>query len=47
MMPDLGKYAADVLAAYAVTLVILLAVVGLSVWQARRARRRLEEAEDR
>lgn len=45
MMPDLGKYAADVLLAYALSIVILLAIVWFSLWQARRARRALEKAE--
>lgn len=45
MMPDLGKYAADVLAAYAVSVLILAAIVALSLWQGARARRKLDEAE--
>ena len=45
MMPDLGKYASDVLAAYACGLVLLFGIVALSLWQARRARIRLEEVE--
>lgn len=45
MMPDLGKYAVDVLAAYAVTAVILAAIVGLTLAEARRARRLLDDAE--
>jgi heme exporter protein D len=44
-MPDLGSYAGPVLAAYAVSLAILAGIVGLSLWQARRAKQRLEEAE--
>ena len=44
-MPDLGKYAFDVLAAYGVSLVILAGIVWLSLWQGARARKRLEEAE--
>ncbi len=46
-MPDLGAYAAEVLSAYAVTGVALAAIVGVSVWQARRARARLGEVERR
>ena len=45
MMPDLGKYAVDVLAAYAVTAAILAAIVGLTLAEARRARRVLDDAE--
>ena len=47
MMPDLGKYAADVLSAYAVSIVILLGLIVLSLRQSTRARKRLEEAEDK
>ena len=44
-MPDLGKYAGDVLAAYAATLIVLVVIVGLTAWQARRAKARLDEVE--
>lgn len=47
MIPDLGKYANTVLSAYAVTIVLLVALVGLSVVQARKARARLTEIEAR
>ena len=46
-MPDLGAYATEVLSAYAVTLALLGGLVGVSVWQARRARARLGEVEGR
>lgn len=46
-MPDLGAYAAEVIAAYVVTGGLLGAIVGLSLWQARRARARLSEMERR
>lgn len=46
-MPDLGKYAAEVLAAYGVSLLAIIAVVGLSVWQSRRMKARLAAAEAR
>ena len=46
-MPDLGPYATEVLSAYAVTLGALGALVGVSVWQSRRARARLGEVEER
>jgi heme exporter protein D len=46
-MPDLGSYAAEVLTAYAVTGALLAGMVGLSLWQSRRARERLREMERR
>ena len=47
MMPDLGKYANSVLSAYAVSLLLLAGIIGLSLWRARRVRRKLEAAEAR
>lgn len=47
MMPDLGKYAVEVLSAYGVTIVLLAAIVALSVVRERRVRRDLEDAEAR
>lgn len=46
-MPDLGKYAGEVLLAYGVSGVVLALLVGLSILQARRVRRALAEAEAR
>lgn len=46
-MPDLGKYAVDVLAAYAGSLALIGGIVGASLIRAGRVRRRLEAAEDR
>ena len=46
-MPDLGKYADAVLSAYAASIVLLIVIVALSVWQARRAKAALEEVEAR
>ena len=46
-MPELGKYAFEVTLAYAGSLVLLLALVGLSWAQARESKRRLEETEER
>ena len=45
MMPELGKYAGAVLSAYGISLLLLLGLVGFSVWQARRVKGRLERAE--
>lgn len=46
-MPDLGKYAANVLSAYGIGLVLLLGLVVLSLWQSRRIKRDLTAAENR
>lgn len=46
MMPDLGKYAAEVLAAYGVTLVLIVALVMLSLGQSARTRAALREIEE-
>jgi len=47
MMPELGKYASEVLSAYAISLGLLALIVGLSIWQSRRMKHRLEAAEAR
>lgn len=44
-MPDLGLYSSEVLAAYAGSLAMLAALIGGTVWQARRVRRRLDALE--
>ncbi|MEM6323169.1 MAG: heme exporter protein CcmD [Pseudomonadota bacterium] len=46
-MPDLGKYAAEVLSAYGVSLALLGFIVVLSVVQAKLTRRRLDAAQAR
>ena len=46
-MPDLGTYAFEVSLAYGVSLLLLGAIVALSVAQARRTKRLLDEAEAR
>ena len=46
-MPDLGKYADAVLSAYAVSLVLLMAIVVLSLWRGRRVRAAMQEIENR
>lgn len=47
MMPDLGKYAVEVLSAYAVSIVLLVVIVVQSFRRARRARLDLERVEGR
>ena len=47
IFPDLGRYAVEVLSAYAGTLALLLILVAGSVLQGRRTRLRLEEFEAR
>ncbi len=46
-MPDLGKYAVEVLAAYGVSLALLGVLVALSVVQATQVKRRLDEKDRR
>jgi heme exporter protein D len=46
-MPDLGKYALEVLSAYGVSLLLIAALVVLSLARAARVRRALDEAEAR
>lgn len=45
MMPDLGKYAEAVLSSYAISLVLLAAVVLLSLRRAKRVKKELQEVE--
>ncbi|MFN3575846.1 MAG: heme exporter protein CcmD [Tabrizicola sp.] len=47
MMPDLGEYAVAVLGSYAATAVLIVALVGLSLWQSVRMKRALAEVEAR
>ncbi|SMX50876.1 heme exporter protein CcmD [Maliponia aquimaris] len=47
MMPELGKYAGAVLSSYAVSLVLIVALVAVSVWRARRVRAELKRIEER
>ena len=44
-MPDLGKYAEAVLSSYAVSIVLLLVLVGLSWRRSVRIKKALEEIE--
>ena len=47
MMPDLGKYADTVLSSYAVSIVLLVVLVAVSIRAARKARAELEQVEGR
>ncbi len=47
MIPDLGKYAAEVGLAYAVSIALLAGIIGLSWLQATTQRRALDAAEVR
>lgn len=47
MMPELGKYAVEVLSAYAVSLVALIGLVVISLCRFRSTRARMEQLEAR
>lgn len=47
MMPDLGKYAGAVMWSYVASIALIAALVALSLWQARRMKRALDEVEAR
>jgi heme exporter protein D len=46
-MPDLGKYAAEVLSSYGISLALILGLVALSIFRSRRVRASLAEIEAR
>lgn len=46
-MVDLGQYAVPVLSAYGGTIVLLVGLVGASIWRARRVARHLGAIEAR
>lgn len=46
-MPDLGKYAATIYAAYGVTIVLLAGIILTSLLRARKTKRQLAELEAR
>ncbi|WP_439522607.1 heme exporter protein CcmD [Marivita sp.] len=46
-MPDLGKYAFEVLSSYGVTIVLLAVVVLVSFRRARKVKAALDEIENR
>lgn len=45
MMPDLGPYRVEVLAAYAVSLSILVLIIGTSLWRFLRIKAAMERME--
>lgn len=45
MMPDLGKYAFEVLASYGASLLLLAGIVGLTMWRGARVKGQLREVE--
>jgi len=47
MIPDLGKYAFEVTAAYIVSLMMLAALVAFYLWRGAKIRRQLAEVEAR
>ncbi|WP_296417322.1 heme exporter protein CcmD [Pseudooctadecabacter sp.] len=47
MMPDLGKYATEVLLAYGVSIGLLVVIVALSMRRARKVRAQLDQVEAR
>jgi heme exporter protein D len=46
MIPDLGKYATEVLSAYGVSIVLLLVIVWMSVSRYRRVKAALDRIEE-
>ena len=46
-MPELGKHAETVLSAYAVSIVLLVGLIALSVWRAGRVKRALRAVEEK
>jgi heme exporter protein D len=47
MIPELGKYAFEVLSSYAASILLIAGLVALSIWQGRRVKRDLAEVEAR
>ncbi|GAA3872610.1 heme exporter protein CcmD [Celeribacter arenosi] len=47
MMPDLGKYATDVYAAYAISLLLLAGLIWRTIARARAVKKQLAAAEAR
>ena len=47
MMPELGKYAATVLSAYGVSIVLILGLVAVSMIRAAKVKRQLQDIEEK
>ena len=47
MMPELGKYAHTVLSAYAVSILLILGLVAVSLLRAGKVKKQLQEIEDK
>lgn len=47
LMPELGKYATEVLSSYVVSLVLIVVFVALSLRRSRRVKRELDAVEGR
>ncbi|MGH1354762.1 MAG: heme exporter protein CcmD [Thalassovita sp.] len=47
MIPDLGKYQAEVLSAYAVSIALIVVLIVVSVVRSRKARAALDDVEQR
>ena len=47
MIPELGKYAVEVVSSYAITVALMLGLVWLSLRRSRRVKDALAEVEDR
>lgn len=45
MVPELGKYAAEVISAYAASLILLAGLVVVTLWRGRKARVALDAVE--
>ncbi|MFK7938067.1 MAG: heme exporter protein CcmD [Roseovarius sp.] len=46
-MPDLGKYADTVLAAYAVSILLIIVLVVASLWRSKSVKAQLQAAEQK
>lgn len=46
-MPDLGKYADTVMAAYGASIILLVVLVGLTLWRGRKVRAEMDRVEQR
>ena len=44
-MPELGKYADTVLSAYAVSIVLVIGLVAISLWRSNRIKKQLQDVE--